>query len=366
MRPMDLMEALGELPEEDVAEELAYAALPKRTAFLVSKPFLTGVSAAACLFVTVGLGFGIWAGQQEIESRPPQETAAVLQTQTTTQTTALSTTQTTSTAAHFRTQTSSGTASAALASSTGLTTQTTAISVQTRTVATAIVSMEPNPEPVITPEPPMDTTAVQLPETTPAAPETTTQSQTVQTERTTLPTTTTDPPSMDTDPPGGATAPVHGDAPYPGEPAFHTQVSGMQWTITPVCMGDEPETFELPYQITGERYRIESVETNYSASSPFRLYQLYDAELGRYWLLSQFPMNGFSQEIYWDSGTVQVENLQDVLPVAQISGFVITYTFPEQSPEYTVCWTDGNYIMVMNGSDSRLLTLDLPEHFRAE
>ncbi len=364
MRPMDLMEALGELPEEDVAEELAYAAPPKRTAFLVSKPFLTGVSAAACLFVTVGLGFGIWARQQEIESRPPQETAAVLQTQTTTQTTALSTTQTTSTAAHSQAETASGTASAALASSTGLTTQTTAVSVQTRTAATAIVSMEPNPEPVITPEPPMDTTAVQPTESTPAVSETAAQSQTVQTERTTLPTATTEPPSMDTDPPGGATAPVHGDAPYPGEPAFHTQVSGMQWTITPVCMGNEPEDFELTYQITGERYRIESVEPG--------LYQLYDTELERYWLLSLSLMKDYSQNIYWSDGIegdgwgVQVDDLKDVLPVEHVSGFVITDTFPEQSPEYTVCWTDGNYIMVMSGSDSRLLTLDLPEHFRAE
>lgn len=173
---------------------------------------------------------------------------------------------------------------------------------------------------------------------------------------------------MDTSPSGGdpstATAPVHGDEPYPGEPGFHTEDGGTFWTITPVCTGDEPEDFELTYQITGERYRIESVEAG--------LYQLYDTELERYWLLSLYRMKRFSQNIYWNSGTewdgwgVQVDDLKDVLPVEHVSGFVITDTFPAQSPEYTVCWTDGNYVMVMSGSDSRLLTLDLPDHFRAE
>ena len=80
MKPMDMMEALGYFPEEDIIEELAYEVPKKRTTFLVSKPFLAGISAAACLLVTVGLSVGIWAKQPKIETRPLQETTTMTQT----------------------------------------------------------------------------------------------------------------------------------------------------------------------------------------------------------------------------------------------------------------------------------------------
>ena len=91
MKPMDLLDIFGDLSEEDVAWMLQYQPPHKRTAFLVSKPFLTGISVAACLFVTVGLGFGIWSGQQKIESRPPQASSVAVQTEARTETTVLTT-----------------------------------------------------------------------------------------------------------------------------------------------------------------------------------------------------------------------------------------------------------------------------------
>ena len=89
MKPMDLMEALGDLPEKNIEKVLTYRPPQKRTAFLVSKPFLAGISTAASLMLIVGLGVGVWSRQQKIETRPPQETqtTTVTQTETTAQVT---------------------------------------------------------------------------------------------------------------------------------------------------------------------------------------------------------------------------------------------------------------------------------------
>ncbi|MBR2086963.1 MAG: hypothetical protein IJ906_07495 [Oscillospiraceae bacterium] len=95
MKPMDLLEVFGELPEEDFAWMLNYKPPLKRTAFLVSKPFLAGVSTAACLLLIVGLGVGVWSRQQKIEPLPPQETqtTTITKTETRTETTAQVTTE---------------------------------------------------------------------------------------------------------------------------------------------------------------------------------------------------------------------------------------------------------------------------------
>ena len=92
MNAMDIMKALGGLPEEDIIEELSYQPQHRRPAFLVSRSFLSGVSAAACLFLIAGLGVGIWSKQQKIETRPPQESIPVTPTETSTETTAQVTT----------------------------------------------------------------------------------------------------------------------------------------------------------------------------------------------------------------------------------------------------------------------------------
>ena len=95
MKPDDLMDAFGGLPEDFIARELEYVPPKKSTAFLVSKPFLAGASTAACLLLIVGLGVGVWSRQQKIETRPPQETqtTTVTQTETRTETTAQVTTE---------------------------------------------------------------------------------------------------------------------------------------------------------------------------------------------------------------------------------------------------------------------------------
>ena len=72
MKPMDLLEVFGELPEEDFAWMLNYEPPRKRTAFLVSKPFLAGVSTAACLLLIVGLGVGDRVGAGVALDGPPR------------------------------------------------------------------------------------------------------------------------------------------------------------------------------------------------------------------------------------------------------------------------------------------------------
>ena len=95
MNVNDLMDALGSLPEEYLARALDEEPPQKRTAFLVSKPFLAGASTAACLLLIVGLGVGVWSRQQKIEPLLPQktQTTTVTQTETRTETTAQVTTE---------------------------------------------------------------------------------------------------------------------------------------------------------------------------------------------------------------------------------------------------------------------------------
>ena len=95
MKPDDLMDAFCGLPEDFIARELEYEPPHKRTAFLVSKPFLAGVSTAACLLLIVGAYVGVWSRQQRIEPLPPLETqtTTVMQTETRTETTAQVTTE---------------------------------------------------------------------------------------------------------------------------------------------------------------------------------------------------------------------------------------------------------------------------------
>lgn len=81
MRPLDLMEALGDIPEETVSELLTPSPRPK---FRIQRHFTALIAAAACFVVTLGAVNGIWRRQQGIETLPPQETQTTTTTSVTT------------------------------------------------------------------------------------------------------------------------------------------------------------------------------------------------------------------------------------------------------------------------------------------
>ncbi len=87
MRPLDLMEALGDIPEETVSELLTQP--PSRPKYRMRRHMTAVLAAAACLVVTLGAVNGIWRRQQGIETLPPQETQTTTTTSVTT-TTAIS------------------------------------------------------------------------------------------------------------------------------------------------------------------------------------------------------------------------------------------------------------------------------------
>ncbi len=81
MRPLDLMEALGDIPEETVSELLTPSPRPK---YRIKRHFTALIAAAACLVVTLGAVNGIWRRQQQIKVRPPREAQTTTTTLTTT------------------------------------------------------------------------------------------------------------------------------------------------------------------------------------------------------------------------------------------------------------------------------------------
>lgn len=190
MKPMDMMEALGYFPEEDIIEELAYEVPKKRTKFLVSKPFLTGVSAAACLLVTVGLSIGIWARLQKIESRPPLETMTVTQTETMTETASQTTAapQTTGQKAETTSQTAKATQSTSQQSETShIKPESTAQS----STQESIPAVNPVTHTQTQPSTKAEETTVSMPQTNASQSVQTPNTETAQTDRTETPTSTT-------------------------------------------------------------------------------------------------------------------------------------------------------------------------------
>lgn len=420
MKPDDLMDAFGGLPEDFIAQELEYKPSKKRTAFLVSKPFLAGLSAAACLIVTVGLSVGIWSRHQRIDTRPPQETqtTTVMQTETRSETTAQVTTESqviekqtvpttkmqettvmqpeviTShvTAEKKSTMTVAETTLEPTASAKSVETSA-AITVPTITVMTTVSTIPTyaghyqtlpsreyhQPKTFVTTHTivssaihttmgtiPSQTTSPPSEGTPPSDVVTTTERQSttvVITSQTTIP-----PPCEDVTPPGGGTvttessiSPEMGDQ-SPGEPGFRIEFMGDIWYFTPVCTGKEPKDFRISYVIDGERYQIKSEETNTIDGKPFRLFQLYDTELQTNLLLSQFLMQDFSCRVF-PSVNESADDLRDTFPVTGVSGFVVSYQ--DTVPFYCIYWTDGNYVMSIITQDSRQLYSKLPEQFRA-
>ncbi len=407
MKPMDLLEAFGELPEEDIAWALTNEPSHKRTAFLVSKPFLAGLSAAACLIVTVGLSVGIWSRHQRIDTRPPQETqtTTVMQTETRSETTAQVTTE--SQVIEKQTVPNTKMQETTVMQPEVITSHVTAEKKSTMTVA------ETTQEPTVSAKSVETSAAITVPtitvmttvptiptyaghyQTLPSReyhqPKTfvtthTIVSSAIHTTMGTIPSQTTSPPSegtprsdavntiepittteMPCDESGAVTEPVSPSESlreqYPGKPGFGIEITGDIWNFTPVCTGKEPKDFRISYVIDGERYQIRSEETKTIDGKPFRLFQLYDTELQTNLLLSQFLMQDFSCRVF-PSVNESADDLHDTFPVTGVSGFVVSYQ--DTVPLYCIYWTDGNYVMSITTQDSRQLYSKLPEQFRAD
>ena len=383
MKPMDLLEALGELPEEYIVRELDYEPPRKHTAFLVSKPFLAGASTAACLLLIVGLGVGVWSRQQKIETRPPQETqtTTVTQTETRTETTAQVTTesqttgkqteestkkpetttifalnsdqsqQPTSAAAllttAFQTETAASAAPQTDATEVG-TRQTTPLATSAHT-APPQTSMTARIQGRITPVTEQSTrnTPTNPPTTTVIV--TTTQPRTDPTEsnRTTEPTvpprteptvpTTTDP-TDPTDPTEtGITDPS--EPIIPTDPDTKTEVfsgfyvslegsTGQTLRIAPEPEDDDPDDFSLEYGIDGTDFQYIKVDKD------LRLYCILSADGSREILFGQELRSTF----YIDFSPREDEK---IFAWGEYPGFI-----REDSNGWCNCiWDDGNYIM---------------------
>ena len=383
MKPMDLLEALGELPEEYIVRELDYEPPRKHTAFLVSKPFLAGASTAACLLLIVGLGVGVWSRQQKIETRPPQETqtTTVTQTETRTETTAQVTTesqttgkqteestkkpetttifalnsdqsqQPTSAAAllttAFQTETAASAAPQTDATEVG-TRQTTPLATSAHT-APPQTSMTARIQGRITPVTEQSTrnTPTNPPTTTLIV--TTTQPRTDPTEsnRPTEPTvpprteptvpTTSDPTEL-TDPtesgignPSETTSPTDPNTKRDVFSGFHVSLNEQSgWLhITPELEDDDPNDFSLEYCIDDTDFEYVRVNNN------VRNFCFLSADGSRQILFSQSLRNTF----YFDY--VPLEGKQ-IYAWGDKPGFV-----REDSNGRCSCiWDDGNYIMI--------------------
>ena len=349
MKPMDLMEALGDLPEEDIAELLAYEAPPKRTAFLISKPFLAGVSIAACLLVTVGLGLGVWARQQRLESRPPQEPPTFTQTQTTTsvpsetifstkqtdtansQTETISDTKQTDTA-YSRTQTIVSTNQTTPESQTGTAAQTTAITVQTTAETTGSPAEEPSQETaVIVPEP-EQTLAVILPDpppvTDPEEPPVTSEAVTTagmpSTSTATTMTLPTDPTRVDYEILPGFSVTESADAGY----LEVTWLSGLPPTPAEVVV----------YHPASERFVLEFAGK--IGSNPAYWYDILDTETGLRVRIQMEPRRIFSHVL--NAGGVLT-----LQPVGDHPGFLY-----QNGQQYALFWDNGCYQCSIYASDA--------------
>jgi hypothetical protein len=377
---MDLMEALGDLPEKNVEKVLTYRPPQKRTAFLVSKPFLAGISTAASLMLIVGLGVGVWSRQQKIETRPPQETqtTTVSETETRTETTAQVTTESQTTGKQTEESTKKP--------------ETTTISVlnsdqsQQPTSAAALLTTAFQTEPAASAAPQTDAAEVGTRQTTPlatsahtAAPQTSMTARiqgriTPVTEQSTRntptdpPTTTvivtttqprTDPtesnrPTEPTVPPWiDPTEPPPTDPTDPTEPGitnpseliiptdpntktevfsgFHVSLggpTGQTLRITPEPEDDDPEDFSLQYSIDGIDFK--RVGTDYYS----RHFCILSADGSREIHFGQQLRNDF----YFDY--IPYEDEQ-IYAWGDCPGFI-----RERATGWCSCiWDDGNYIM---------------------
>ena len=367
MKPIDLMELLDELPEEDIAEELDYQPIPKRRTFLVSKPFLAGASTAACLLAVVGLSVSVWSRQQKIETKPSQETqtTTVTQTETRTEATAQITTepQTTLKPTETSRKVTESTALSAIVTNRVQLSTAESVHLTTTSKPETAVSVTIQTDTVVRSSQQYSSTAI-IPHTE--------LSQTSRTARIpaqntyvsqTFPTTST--PIVTTAPPQSATDSIHSEATEPPhsivtetsvstdstvlwEPPTSTLTStsslnmevfkgfyttpdeqiSTNWHIEPISEDDDPQDYSLQYTIDGTEFQNISLNFN-------ERYYSFLSENGQNKLfIGQKLRSTFSFTYIPDEYAILRE-------WGDCPGFIL-----ETSDGWCNCiWDDGNYIM---------------------
>ncbi len=389
MKPMDLLEALGELPEEYIVRELDYEPPRKHTAFLVSKPFLAGASTAACLLLIVGLGVGVWSRQQKIETRPPQETqtTTVTQTETRTETTAQVTTESQTTGKQTEESTkkpetttifalnsdqSQQPTSAAALLTTAFQTETAASAApqtdatevgtrQTTPLATSAHTAPPQTSMTARIQGRITTVTEQSTRNTPTNPPTTTvivtttqpRTDPTETNQPTVPPLTDPTQSSQTEPtetfctddmtdptesgisnPSEPTSPTNPDTKKDVFSGFHVSLdgsTGQTLRITPEPEDDDPEDFSLQYGIDGVDFMY--VRTN-DYYQPSRSFCILSEDGSREIRFGQELRKSFYYDYVPDKD-------EQIFAWGDCPGFVY-----ESSTGWCSCiWDDGNYIM---------------------
>lgn len=373
MRPIDLMDALGDLPEDYIARELTYQP-PKKN----SIPFRAVIAAAACLLLTAGLVRGVWMKRQPIDTVPPQETLPTTETlptePVTTDTTAVQTSESGSEAETTASESASETAFSATAAWTE-TIETVTLPVQsipaltqpassteaTHPAATAVTTVQTDPT-----ESPTESSITMLTTVktgdaaeneTPAEDETESPAEGIAETTAYIPTDPTEPiditdPPEPTEPsyslPGNLTPDSSGRDPLDGFTA--TECFGRTvLTVTPES--DDPTDFSLGYTCTDRRYFQESMATDVAGGIWNTAYTYLDRQNGtsitvRLYCRSRFRLEYRTETAqYWrldrPDGCIYLH--------CDAGGYVL--------------YDDGNYVMQIEYNDPQADYQGFLEHF---
>lgn len=351
MKSDDLMDAFGGLPDDFIARELDYEPPRRRTAFLVSKPFLAGASTAAYLLLIVGLGLGVWSRQQKIEPLPLQETQTTTVSETRTETTAQVTTESQTTGKQTAESTkkpeittiptlNSGqlqhpTSAAALLTTVALT-GTMNATTMTRQTNAATISTQQNTLSAVpnrTAPPQTSMTARIQGQIAPITEQIT--RATLTTSNTTTVIVTTTYPQTDPSEPWSSnpsyTSPTDPDTKTDVFTGFHVTLGGpfgLNLRITPEPEDDDPDDFSLEYGIDGTDFEYIKVDKD------FRYFCILSADGSREILFGQEIRKPFYFDYVPDKD-------EQIFAWGDCPGFV-----REDPNGWCSCiWDDGNYIM---------------------
>ena len=349
MKPMDLMDALGELPDDFIEQKLWGEPEPHRyVPFFISKPFLAGISAAS-LLLTIGLGVSVWSRQQKIEPRPPVEPSAAtfLQTETETETTTRTeTTVQVTTASPSITQQTGTTQTQPETTVTQTQITTAPVTVMTSALTTSVTALTTAMQ--------TETAAARLPETSPS-----TKIQ----ERTDPVETGTPTPTAGL-PTGSTAAPVTETSKYTGtpgfvigDPAFDVEPTSATEPVLPELAG-----FEVTWDDTQKkRWHIRCLEEVGSSPAHVVPYKLQSDEYrllthvtddngqlcGMYFIIWQDKQNSFMVHQYKRDAFSFTSARFKEPESGQISGRPCIWG--KENGCWILYWDDGSYSFKMTG-----------------